>query len=63
MKDEIFVSEELTISRYRKNRQNMIIFAKQFNVQMNMEQNGFRRMQAEGLQKKRSLRQITHTRF
>ena len=28
VKDEMFVSEELTISRYRKNRRNMIIFAK-----------------------------------
>lgn len=32
----MFVSEKLTIRQYRKNRQNMIIFAKQFNDQINI---------------------------
>lgn len=52
MKDVIFVFEELAIMQYRKNRQNMLIFAKQFNVQMNIEQNGLMRMQAECRKKK-----------
>lgn len=39
----------------------MVMFARQFNVQMIREQNGLLRMQARGMQKKRNLRQITYT--